>query len=111
MIRKVERQRELRRELKENLVGYFSETTVHGFRYVVQGRNPFERTAWICFIAFGFWYSGTTIFNAYQYWESHPVETTIDGVGLPVQELPFPAITVLASRLPFSVSGNQASLF
>ena len=94
MTRKVERQRELRWELKDNLVGYFSETTVHGFRYVVQGRNLSERTAWIFFIAFGFWYSGTTVYDAYQYWEKHPVETTIDEVGLPVQELPFPAITV-----------------
>ena len=27
-------------------------------------------------------------------WDSHPVETTIDEVGLPVDQLPFPAITV-----------------
>ena len=85
---------DIRQELKRDIVGYFSETTVHGFRYIVQGRNIFERAAWILFIAFGFWYSGYTIFNAYHEWELHPVQTTIDEVGLPVQELAFPAITV-----------------
>ena len=28
-------------------------------------------------------------------WEANPVETTIDEVGLPIQELQFPAITVV----------------
>ena len=84
----------MRQELKRDILGYFSETTVHGFRYIVNGRNAFERTAWMLFIAFGFWYSGYTIYNAYMEWELHPVQTTIDEVGLPVQELPFPAITV-----------------
>ena len=84
----------LQAELKKDLVGYFTETTVHGFRYVVEGRNNFERLAWMLFIFFGFTYAGHTVFVAYHYWEAHPVETTIDEVGLPVHELPFPAITV-----------------
>ena len=93
-----DRQRELRRALKEDLVGYFTETTVHGFRYIVEGRNVFEKLLWILFIAVGFIFSGMTVYNAYQYWESHPVETTIDAVGVPVQELPFPAITVCDTK-------------
>ena len=32
--------------------------------------------------------------DAFQYWDDHPVETTIDKIGLPVHQLPFPAITV-----------------
>ena len=40
----------LKGEAKENLVGYFSQTTVHGFRYIVQGRNIFERLIWILFL-------------------------------------------------------------
>ena len=94
----VERKRELRQELKEAVVGYFTETTEHGFRYVIQGRNIFERLAWILVIVGGFGYSGYTVYNAYHFWESNPVETTIDAVGLPVQELPFPAITVCDTK-------------
>ena len=75
MTRKKEHQGVLRQELQKDLVGYFSETTVHGFRYIVEGRNRCERISWLLFIAFGFWYAGVTIYNAYQYWETHPVET------------------------------------
>ena len=86
--------RNLKGEVKENVLGYFSQTTVHGFRYVVQGRNIFERVIWILFILFGFMYSSKTVWDAWVYWDTHPVETTIDQVSVPVQELPFPAITI-----------------
>lgn len=80
--------------LQEDLKRYFSETTVHGFRYVVEGRNRLERLVWVLFILFGFTYTAYLVYNAYVDWERHPVQTTIDEVGLPVQELPFPAITL-----------------
>lgn len=92
------RQRELRKELKEDLEGYFTETTVHGFRYIVEGRNVFEKVVWALFIIAGFICCGVVVFNAYQNWESHPVETTIEAVGVPVQELPFPTITVCDTK-------------
>ena len=94
MARRVEQQQGMSQGLKADVVAYFTETTVHGFRYVVQGRNMAERTVWVVLILLGFGYSGVTVYHAYNYWESHPVETTIDQVGVPVQELPFPAITV-----------------
>ena len=91
---RIDRKRELQKDLKKDLVAYFTETTVHGFRYVVEGRNRFEQILWIIFIIGGFGYSTYRIYNSYEYWESHPVETTIDQVGVPVTELPFPTITV-----------------
>ena len=98
MTRIVGHRRLLRQELKKDLVGYFKETTVHGFRYVVEGRNIFERLGWAVFIVAGFSYSCVTVYNAYMYWEKHPVEITIDAIGVPVQELPFPAITVCDTK-------------
>ena len=53
-----------------------------------------ERVTWSVFIVIAFGYSISTFNDAFEYWEKHPVETTIDEVGLPVHELPFPAITV-----------------
>ena len=93
-----QRKRNLKVEAKESVLGYFSQTTVHGFRYVVQGRNIFERIIWILFIFFGFMYSSWTIYKALRHWEKHPVETTIDKVGVPGKELPFPAITVCDTK-------------
>ena len=81
-------------EVRENVREYFSKTTVHGFRYVVEGRNSFERFAWILFIFVSIVYSVWTVLVAWQHWDTHPVETTIDRIGVPVHELPFPAITV-----------------
>ena len=94
----VNNQRGLRQQLKEDLKAYFSETTAHGFRYVVEGRNVFERLIWVVFIIFGFAYTAYIVWNAYDYWENNPVETTIDEMGVPVQELPFPAITVCDTK-------------
>ena len=93
-----ERMRELRKALQRDVLGYFRETTVHGFRYVVEGRNIFERISWILVIVAGFVMCSMIVYNAYEDWENHPVETTIDSVGLPVTELPFPAITVCDTK-------------
>lgn len=87
-----------KREAKKSLVDYFSETTVHGFRYIVEGRNLLERLIWVAIITFGFLYCFHIVWNAFDYWEKHPVETTIDQVDVPVQELPFPAITICDTK-------------
>ena len=87
-----------KREAKKSLMDYFSETTVHGFRYIVEGRNILERLVWLIFIVFGFGYSFYVIWQALDYWATHPVETTMDQVGVPIQELPFPAITICDTK-------------
>ena len=86
--------KKIKKELKNTLIGYFSETTIHGFRYVIEGRNILERLVWIVFIAIGFAFSISIILQAFQSWENDPVQTTIGQVSVPIQELPFPAITV-----------------
>ena len=88
----------LKGEAKKTLVDYFKETTVHGFRYIVEGRNVLERLIWGIVILFGFVFSFYAIWQAASHWETHPVETTIDQVGVPVQELPFPAITICDTK-------------
>ena len=49
---------------------------------------------WAVFIVATFSITIYAVSNAIEDWDKHPVETTIDEVGLPVHELPFPAITV-----------------
>ena len=81
-------------EFKKETKAYFSETTVHGFRYVVEGRTIMERMIWIIFITVGFALGINLIYKSVDDWNNSPVETTIGEVSAPVQELPFPAITV-----------------
>ena len=81
-------------QIKKDFVEYFSTTTVHGFSYIVGGRNILEKVLWVLFIAIGVSFCTHILVNLYQQWEDNPVETTIDEVGLPIQDLPFPAITI-----------------
>ena len=85
-------------EFNEELQEYFKETTVHGFRYVVEGRSTFERWVWILFILFGFVFSGYIIWNVFDYWTEFPVHITVDEVSAPVKDVPYPAITVCDSE-------------
>ena len=77
-----------------NVREYFNDTTVHGFRYVVQGRNRFERIFWFLLIITGFVFSSDIIYRALFEWNKTPLQTTIEKVDVPVQEYPFPAVTI-----------------
>ena len=63
--RKIGKKKRLK-ELKDDIIGYFSETTVHGFKYVVQGRNIYERLVWSVVIVVGFALCAALIFSSSQ---------------------------------------------
>ena len=81
-------------KVRHDISSYFSETTVHGFRYVVEGRNSFEKLFWVIVIVIGFILSGFIIFQSFSDWEDTPLQTTIDQVSLPIEKLNVPAITI-----------------
>ena len=80
--------------MKNNAIEYFSETTVHGFKYLAEGRNTYEKLAWLVVIIVGFTLCAVLISGSSQVWSDEPVETTLDELSIPVHKLPFPAITV-----------------
>ena len=47
-------------KVKNAITSYFSETTVHGFRYVAEGENLCEKLFWGLLISVGFVFSGFT---------------------------------------------------
>ena len=71
---------------------YFSETTVHGFRYVAEGRTAAEKLLWVIFIAFAATCAGTLIERSLSENRNNPIITILNVV--PVAEVPFPAVTV-----------------
>ena len=81
-------------EIKEGVWTYFSETTVHGFRYVAEGGNIFEKLLWAGLILGGFIFSGGIILKSLKDWGQTPLETTIAQVSMPIEKLYQPAITV-----------------
>ena len=82
------------KNLARDIYAYFSETTVHGFHYIVTGRNWLERLFWAILIVSGFTLSGLIFYRAYNDWDETPLETTIEQVSLPVEKLNYPAVTV-----------------
>ena len=81
-------------DVKNDAIEFFSETTVHGFKYLAEGRNIYEKLAWLVVIVVGFSLCAVLISGSSQVWSDEPVETTLDEVSIPVHKLPFPAITV-----------------
>ena len=81
-------------ELKRGVESYFSETTVHGFRYIVEGKNIYEKVFWTIMIIAGFIGGSYFIFDAFNGWQETPLETTIAKISMPIEELDQPAITV-----------------
>ena len=79
---------------KRALNSYFRETTVHGFRYVAEGENICEKMVWVVIIVLGFLLSGAIIYFSFEDWAATPLQTTIDKVSMPIEELSQPAITV-----------------
>ena len=76
------------------VASYFRETTVHGFRYVVEGENICEKMFWVTVIIVGFILSGYIIVVSFREWGETPLQTTVDKVSMPIENLAQPAITV-----------------
>ena len=79
---------------KDEVVSFLSESEIPGFKYIVEGTTLLERGSWVVLIAIAFCYAGNTVHQTLLDWDNNPVITTIEDVGLPVSQLPFPAITV-----------------
>eukprot|EP00094_Tigriopus_californicus_P010168 TCALIF_09807-PA protein Name:"Similar to ppk28 Pickpocket protein 28 (Drosophila melanogaster)" AED:0.27 eAED:0.27 QI:0/0/0/0.33/1/1/3/0/892 len=86
-----------RKANEENIYGryfrnYLKETTVHGFRYVVEGLSVYERFSWTCVILAAISYAVYSVVNSVHEYEVNPVSTTY--ASAPLSSAPFPKITV-----------------
>lgn len=62
----------IKNSLTQDLRDYFLETTAHGFRYLVVGRDFGEILAWVVVILTGFVCSGLIIKENTLDWENFP---------------------------------------
>jgi hypothetical protein len=65
------------KSLPRHLIGYFQETTVHGFRYVVVGTTFAERVSWVAAILLAFAFSAYLALTAMQEAQENPIVTSI----------------------------------
>ena len=80
---------------EDAVIGYGRASTVHGVYYVFeQGRWAVERVIWgviiIVAICLAIWWS----LVAYDRWQDDPVTITMATNALPIQNIPFPSITI-----------------
>ncbi len=68
--------------MSTHVKGYLQETTVHGFRYVVEGRTVPERLAWVVAILLAFAYASILVHSAMREAEDNPVSTAIEIGGI-----------------------------
>ena len=80
----------------QGLVEYLEQTTIHGLRYLSEGKDLVEKFVWLIVVVISFSIAGYLIYVTIQENESEPVLTTIE-TGL-AKNVPFPAITIRADE-------------
>ena len=83
--------------LSNNIKAFLSETSAHGFHYLVNNRNIFERIFWAVIITTGFALAAYINTEALNEARSNPIITTIDTGS--VRDVPFPAVTINAGKI------------
>ena len=78
------------------LIEYLEQTTIHGLRYLSEGKGVFEKLIWLVIITISFCFAGYLIFRTIQDNEHEPVLTTIETAT--IKDVPFPAITIGADE-------------
>ena len=78
--------------VKENVITYLLTTTIHGLRYLHDGRNLFEKLIWLIIIGASFSGAIWFIYHGLKEANEEPILTTLETTE--VQNVPFPAITI-----------------
>ena len=78
--------------VKENVINYLLTTTIHGLRYLYDGRNWVEKIVWLIIILGCFTGCFNLISQSLDEAAKEPILTTIETTE--VQNVPFPAITI-----------------
>ena len=78
--------------IKENVINYLLTTTIHGLRYLYDGRNWVEKFVWLIIILCCFAGCFNLIGQSLDEAAKEPILTTVETTK--VQNVPFPAITI-----------------
>jgi hypothetical protein len=79
---------------KSEVQTFCDEITLHGFMYIAPSRCILSKIIWICVIIVSGVSAVLVVQTLFNNWSSHPIVTTIDSTSYPVNEIPFPAVTV-----------------
>ena len=105
-------ERHFKKPFTKTVLEYSSASTIHGISYIFEtGRLIFERIFWGLVVVIAIILALTWSITAYKNWQNDPVLTTIATTGLPIENVPFPSITICAQGILITTSTpNQVSL-
>jgi len=86
------------RSLLRHVETYCKSSTIHGFSYLTskEGISLFDHILWALALTTSLFFCLLFLLTMNADWDSNPVVTTIDTTYYPIQNIPFPAITVCA---------------
>lgn len=88
------------RPFSKTLIEYSSSSTTHGIFYIFErDRLVLERVLWFAVVIIAIMFAVSWSLLAYYEWQDVPMLTTISTTGLPIQDVPFPSITICAQGL------------
>ena len=81
--------------IKQNASSFCEQTTVHGFAYVVDSSNHFViKIGWFVLVTVFMILACHLIKSSFDDWQDNPTVTTIDSAAFPIENIPFPSVTV-----------------
>ncbi len=81
---------------------FFEQSTIHGFQYLTPSNSVVRRLFWGVLLLVSFTASVSVIQSLMQNWRESPVVTSFDTTSYPIQNIPFPAVTVCPNGLDTS---------
>ena len=78
--------------VSQSVCEYLEESSIHGLRYLAEGRNVVEKVGWTLIILISLYFAGKMISTSIEDNEKKPILTTIETTS--IQNVPFPAITI-----------------
>uniref|UniRef100_A0A336LL33 CSON007051 protein n=1 Tax=Culicoides sonorensis TaxID=179676 RepID=A0A336LL33_CULSO len=89
----------LKKIIQENIIEYCDNSTIHGVKYIAT-KKKIERFSWIVICVFLLCGCGTQIYEIVVKWRQNPLIFLLDQKVTPIDQIPFPAVTVCTQRLP-----------
>ena len=86
----------LARVVFDGLKGYFENTTVHGFQYIVASKRKAAKLFWIASIVLAFSFCSVLLLRSLQEARDNPILTINEEIDL--KDMPLPAFSLLAPK-------------
>ncbi len=83
------------RSLRVTIKQFFEQTTINGFIYVADVANHIVvKVGWFVLVIVFMALAMYLVILSFNDWKTNPTVTTIDSAAFPIEELPFPSVTV-----------------